>query len=262
MKKKFLALVMTLSMVLSLVPMTALAAGDQSAGEPKQETQADVQVGQKEEPTASVAEEEGAEDKPVVQETPATSYAVKGTTFTSDTGVRYKITGTGEVEVTGCEDSVTQLVIPQTVFYEDVEYTVVSIADQAFDVLQNQSAKNLHLTSVDFSGASVEIGKNAFRYCKDLTEVIGADNITKIPYGAFSSCDKLERISKLSSLTDIDTFAFMYCVSLEELDGLEWQSMTHIGQQAFANDTILKLELTEDTFKNLTSIGRGSFLWL
>ena len=259
MKKKFLALVMTLSMVLSLVPMTALAAGDQSAGEPKQETQADVQVGQKEEPTASVAEEEGAEDKPVVQETPATSYAVKGTTFTSDTGVRYKITGIGEVEVTGCEDSVTQLVIPQTVFYEDVEYTVVSIADQAFDVLQNQSAKNLHLTSVDFSGASVEIGKNAFRYCKDLTEVIGADNITKIPYGAFSSCDKLERISKLSSLTDIDTFAFMYCVSLEELDGLEWQSMTHIGQQAFANDTILKLELTENTFKNLTSIGRGAF---
>lgn len=259
MKKKFLALVMTLSMVLSLVPMTALAAGDQSAGEPKQETQADVQVGQKEEPTASVAEEEGAEDKPVVQETPATSYAVKGTTFTSDTGVRYKITGTGEVEVTGCEDSVTQLVIPQTVFYEDVEYTVVSIADQAFDVLQNQSAKNLHLTSVDFSGASVEIGKNAFRYCKDLTEVIGADNITKIPYGAFSSCDKLERISKLSSLTDIDTFAFMYCVSLEELDGLEWQSMTHIGQQAFANDTILKLELTENTFKNLTSIGWGAF---
>ena len=259
MKKKFLALVMTLSMVLSLVPMTALAAGDQSAGEPKQETQADVQVGQKEEPTASVAEEEGAEDKPVVQETPATSYAVKGTTFTSDTGVRYKITGTGEVEVTGCEDSVTQLVIPQTVFYEDVEYTVVSIADQAFDVLQNQSAKNLHLTSVDFSGASVEIGKNAFRYCKDLTEVIGADNITKIPYGAFNSCDKLERISKLSSLTDIDTFAFMYCVSLEELDGLEWQSMTHIGQQAFANDTILKLELTENTFKNLTSIGRGAF---
>ena len=259
MKKKFLALVLTLAMVLSLLPATALAAGDQSAAESKQETQADVQVGQKEEPTASVAEEEGAEDKPVVQETPATSYAVKGTTFTSDTGVRYKITGTGEVEVTGCEDSVTQLVIPQTVFYEDVEYTVVSIADQAFDVLQNQSAKNLHLTSVDFSGASVEIGKNAFRYCKDLTEVIGADNITKIPYGAFNSCDKLERISKLSSLTDIDTFAFMYCVSLEELDGLEWQSMTHIGQQAFANDTILKLELTENTFKNLTSIGRGAF---
>lgn len=39
MKKKFLALVMTLSMVLSLVPMTALAAGDQPTEEPTQETQ-------------------------------------------------------------------------------------------------------------------------------------------------------------------------------------------------------------------------------
>ena len=54
MKKKFLALVMTLSMVLSLVPMTALATGDQPTGEPTQGTQADVQVGQ-EEPTVSVA---------------------------------------------------------------------------------------------------------------------------------------------------------------------------------------------------------------
>ena len=43
MKKKFLALVMTLSMVLSLVPMTALAAGDQSAAEPTQGTQVEQQ---------------------------------------------------------------------------------------------------------------------------------------------------------------------------------------------------------------------------
>ena len=39
MKKKFLALVMTLSMVLSLVPMTALATEGESAAEPTQETQ-------------------------------------------------------------------------------------------------------------------------------------------------------------------------------------------------------------------------------
>ena len=43
MKKKFLALVMTLSMVLSLVPMTALATGDQSAAEPTQGTQVEQQ---------------------------------------------------------------------------------------------------------------------------------------------------------------------------------------------------------------------------
>ena len=147
MKKKFLALVMTLSMVLSLVPMTALATGEEPTAEPKQETQADVQVGQKEEPTVSVAEKEGAEDKPMVQETPATSYAANGTAFTSDTGVKYKVTGTGEVEVTGCDASVSKLVIPQTVFYKDVEYKVVSVAQRAF--------LNSALTDVDFSGTTV-----------------------------------------------------------------------------------------------------------
>lgn len=39
MKKKFLALVMTLSMVLSLVPMTALAAGDGTSAETQGEQQ-------------------------------------------------------------------------------------------------------------------------------------------------------------------------------------------------------------------------------
>ena len=64
MKKKFLALVMTLSMALSLVPMTALAAGDQPTEEPKQETQVDAQVEQpKMEP--KVEPQEGGDADPV-----------------------------------------------------------------------------------------------------------------------------------------------------------------------------------------------------
>ena len=264
MKKKFLALVLTLSMVLSLVPMTALAAGDQPTEEPTQGTQADVQVGQKEEPTVSVAEKEGAEDKPMVQETPATSYAANGTAFTSDTGVKYKVTGTGEVEVTGCEDSVTKLVIPQTVFYEGVEYTVASIEEEAFDYYTfKKNNKNLQITSVDLSNASLVIGKRAFRGLSQLTEVVGMDNITEISEAAFNGCKVLEKVSKLSSLTSIDTQAFMNCSALTNLDGIDWSSLTHIGQEAFAakskSTSALELELTENTFKNLTSIGWGAF---
>ena len=259
MKKKFLALVMTLSMVLSLVPMTALATEDQPTAEPKQETQADVQVGQKE-PTVSVAEEEGAEDKPMVQETPATSYAANGTAFTSDTGVKYKVTGTGEVEVTGCEDSVTKLVIPQTVFYEGVEYTVASIEEEAFDYYTfKKNNKNLQITSVDLSNASLVIGKRAFRGLSQLTEVVGMDNITEISEAAFNGCKVLEKVSKLSSLTSVDTMAFMNCSALTDLDEIDWSSLTHIGQQAFANDEKLSISLDENTFKSLKTLGTGVF---
>ena len=251
MKKKFLALVMTLAMVLSLVPMTALATGDQSAAEPTQETQADVQVGQKEEPTASVAEEEGAEDKPMVQETPATSYAANGTTFTSDTGVKYKVTGTGEVEVTGCDASVSKLVIPQTVFYKDVEYKVVSVAQMAFF--------NSTLTDVDFGGTTVEINMLAFAGCKSLVNITGMDNITNIGKQAFTSCSNLEKVSNLSKVTSIGFAAFMNCTNLTTLEGLNWQSLENIGREVFANDEKLSISLDENTFKSLKTLGTGAF---
>lgn len=251
MKKKFLALVMTLSMVLSLVPMTALAAGDQPTEEPTQGTQADVQVGQKEEPTVSVAEKEGAEDKPMVQETPATSYAANGTAFTSDTGVKYKVTGTGEVEVTGCDASVSKLVIPQTVFYEDVEYKVVSVAQRAFFA----SA----ITDVDFSGTTVEIKSLAFAGCSSLTNIMGMDNITNIGMQAFTSCSSLEKVSNLSQVTSIGFAAFMNCKNLTTLEGLNWQSLEDIGKQVFANDEKLTISLDENTFKSLKTLGMGAF---
>ena len=251
MKKKFLALVMTLSMVLSLVPMTALATEGEPTAEPKQETQADVQVGQKEEPTVSVAEKEGAEDKPMVQETPATSYAANGTAFTSDTGVKYKVTGTGEVEVTGCDASVSKLVIPQTVFYKDVEYKVVSVAQRAF--------LNSALTDVDFSGTTVEINQFAFAGCKSLISIIGMDNITNIGKQAFTSCSNLEKVSNLSKVTSIGFAAFMNCTNLTTLEGLNWQSLENIGQEVFANDEKLSILLDENTFKSLKTLGTGAF---
>ena len=261
MKKKFLALVMTLSMVLSLVPMTALAAEEQSAAEPTQGTQADVQVGQKEEPTVSVAEKEGAEDKPMVQETPATSYAAKGTTFTSESGVKYEVIDDREVIVTGCSEETVNLIIPKTVSYHDVDYTIVAIADQAFDLLEgwNKGAENVDLAYVDLNGATLTIGENAFRYCKNLVKVVGAENVTEVKYGAFSSCDKLESISKLSSLTSIGKMAFSYCTSLTSLDGLELSSIISIGDKAFWNDTSLSFNLEEDTFESLQTLGESSF---
>ena len=261
MKKKFLALVMTLSMVLSLVPMTALAAGDQPTEEPTQGTQADVQVGQKEEPTVSVAEKEGAEDNPMVQETPATSYAAKGTTFTSESGVKYEVIDDREVIVTGCSKETVNLIIPKTVSYHDVDYTIVAIADQAFDLLEgwNKGAENVDLAYVDLNGATLTIGENAFRYCKNLVKVVGAENVTEVKYGAFSSCDKLESISKLSSLTSIGKMAFSYCTSLTSLDGLELSSIISIGDKAFWNDTSLSFNLEEDTFESLQTLGESSF---
>ena len=75
-------------------------------------------------PAAEIpAEEKPAEEKLVA------AYAV--TAFTQDS-IRYDVSS-GDAVVTGCVDSVTNLVIPATVTYDDKEYKVVGIQEHAFD---------------------------------------------------------------------------------------------------------------------------------
>ena len=262
MKKKFLALVMTLSMVLSLVPMTALAAEVAPAEEQVGALSQDEQHQEQDNEEKQEENEEEAEGEDVPKATPEV-----GTSFTEES-VQYKITAENEVEVTGCENSVTELNIPQTVVYQGTEYTVTSIGDGAFDYYnQSKNNKGLTISSVNLNNVSLTIGKNAFRGLPNLTEVVGMGNITEISDAAFNSCKVLKKVSDLSALTSIGDRAFMICPELAELDGIEWSSLTHIGKQAFqfysTSDpeltSSLKLELTENTFQSLTSIGEGAF---
>ena len=251
MKKKFLALVMTLSMVLSLVPMTALATEDQPTGEPTQGTQADVQVGQKEEPTVSVAEKEQTQDeqKTEAQETPTKVTA--GTTFSSG-DLKYEVLSNDTVQITGCVGEITELVIPEKVTYGENEYTIVSIADEAFYT-------NKNLTRVNFNNVSIDIGDRAFCGCSELQEVVGADALTEIGNAAFLSCKKLETVSNLSKVTSIGYQSFMNCDKLTRLEGLKWSELTHIGNNAFFSCELLSLILAGETFKSLRSLGECAF---
>ncbi len=251
MKKKFLALVMTLSMVLSLVPMTALAAEDQPTAEPTQEATSSVNT--KVEDTEKAEEEQGEAETPSVQATPQqspTKVAV-GTTFSSD-GLNYNVLSNDTVQITGCVGEITELVIPEKVTYGENEYTIVSIADKAFYT-------NKNLTRVDFNNVSLDIGVQAFCGCSELKEVAGADALTEIGNAAFLSCKKLETVSNLSKVTSIGYQSFMNCDKLTRLEGLKWSELTHIGNNAFFSCELLSLILDGDTFKSLSSLGECAF---
>ena len=251
MKKKFLALVMTLSMVLSLVPMTALATGEEPVTEPTQEATSSVNT--KVEDTEKAEEEQGEAETPSVQATPQqspTKVAV-GTTFSSD-GLNYNVLSNDTVQITGCVGEITELVIPEKVTYEGNEYTIVRIADKAFFM-------NKGLTRIDFNEVSLDIGLQAFCGCFELKEVAGADALTEIGNAAFLSCKKLETVSNLSKVTSIGYQSFMNCKKLTKLEGLKWSALTHIGNDAFFSCELLSLILDEDTFKSLSSLGERAF---
>lgn len=199
-------------------------------------------------PAAEIpAEEKPAEEKLVA------AYAV--TAFTQDS-IRYDVSS-GDAVVTGCADSVTKLVIPETVTYDDKEYKVVGIQDHAFDWANHRS---LALETADLGGLPLEIGEYAFRGQKSLTTVVGMDNITAIGNYMFTACSALTSVADLSKVTSVGIQAFMNCSSLTALEGLNFSALTSIRQEAFNNMGSFSLELGEHTFDALESLGTGAFM--
>ena len=203
-------------------------------------------------PAAEVpAEEKPAEEKSAEQASVA-AYAV--TAFTQDS-IRYDVSS-GDAVVTGCADSVTNLVIPATVTEGDKEYKVVGIQEHAFDWVNHRS---LALETVDLGGLPLEIGEGAFRAQKLLTTVTGMDNITAVSDYMFTACSALTSVADLSKVTSVGIQAFMNCSSLTALEGLNFSALTSIKQQAFNNMESFSLELGEHTFDSLESLGKLAF---
>ena len=203
-------------------------------------------------PAAEVpAEEKTAEEKSAEQASVA-AYAV--TAFTQG-DIRYDVSS-GDAVVTGCADSVTKLVIPETVTYDDKEYKVVGIQDHAFDWANHRS---LALEAADLGGLPLEIGEYAFRGQKSLTTVAGMDNITAVSDYMFTACSALTSVADLSKVTSVGIQAFMNCSSLTALEGLNFSALTSIRQEAFNNMESFSLELGEHTFDSLESLGIRAF---
>lgn len=203
-------------------------------------------------PAAEIpADEKSAEEKSAEQASVA-AYAV--TAFTQDS-IRYDVSS-GDAVVTGCADSVTKLVIPETVTYDDKEYKVVGIQEHAFDWVNHRS---LALETVDLGGLPLEIGEYAFRGQKSLTTVDGMDNITAIGNYMFTACSALTSVADLSKVTSVGIQAFMNCSSLTTLEGLNFSALTSIRQEAFNNMGSFSLELGEHTFDALESLDIRAF---
>lgn len=62
-----------------------------------------------------------------------------------------------------------------------------------------------------------KIGKEAFCYCKSLTEVILPQGLISIGEGAFQGCENLSKIVLPQGVVDIGAEAFMYCDGLKEI---------------------------------------------
>ena len=158
-------------------------------------------------------------------------------------GIKYYLyTDTKTAEVTR-SDVTGDIVIPEKITVDGVEYPVTSIANYAF-----QSCSSL--TSVAMPSVT-SIGMQAFQSCSSLTSV-AMPSVTSIGDDAFQSCSSLASVA-MPSVTSIGDGAFWGCSSLASV---AMPSVTSIGDGAFAGCS----SLTSVAMPSVTSIGDGAFI--
>ena len=255
MKKKFLALVMTLSMVLSLVPVGALAVDETTTEKSPAVTQPAVEdknqqaVVDTENTTvlAAAAETpEGGENTPI--DVPEGKLIFKN-------GVIEGINATWLAENEN-KDKPLSVAIPA----EIGGVKVTSIGSQAF-------LYNGKVVSADLSKAAItEIGDNAFDGCSSLEKVAFPDTLTKIGNQAFNNNKKLASVDLSNTkVTTIGRFAFGGCTSLKDV--ILPSTLTELGSSVFTDckfvESIRLVDSPEGVVfalpEGLTSIGYQCF---
>ena len=133
----------------------------------------------------------------------------------------------------------------------DIEYTipnsVTSIGWGAFRVCTS-------LASVTIPNSMTSINEYAFYDCTSLASVTIPNSVTSIGDDAFKYCTSLASIDIPNSVTSIGQYAFYYCTSLTSVTIPN--SVTSIGEYAFSGCTSLA---SIDIPNSVTSIGNFAF---
>ena len=177
-------------------------------------------------------------------------------------GIRYSLNDeTLEAEVARKygEEYSGDIIIPETVDYDDKTYSVTSIGYDAFRYCSG-------LTSVTIGNSVTSIGTGAFLACEGLTSVTIGNSVTSIGDYAFSGCKGLTSITIPNSVTSIGTCAFSSCVleSIVVEDGNTFYDSRDNCNAIIETNTNKLLQGCKNTVipNSVTIIGAGAFYWL
>jgi len=144
----------------------------------------------------------------------------------------YVLNDDGTASVTSCDkDYSGEINIPSTVTYEGTIYNVVEIEKDAFEECVN-------VTKVSIANSVTSIGERAFIDCRNLAEIVLPNQLTSIESGTFLGCHSLTSITLPNSVTSIGIQAFYYCTSLQSID--MGDGLLYIMGDAFNNCTSLQ----------------------
>ncbi len=140
-----------------------------------------------------------------------------------------------------------ELIIPETVIHEGIEYTVTAIGYEAFDsstfssISMPETITSIgqyafwevdNITELAIPNSVTSMGTNTFYKCASLQKVIIGDGLETLSSGAFQNCAKLTDVTFGKAMKVISSNAFSGCESLEEITFPE--TITEIAGSAFS----------------------------
>ena len=137
--------------------------------------------------------------------------------------------------------------IPETVVFENQQYSVLKIGNRAF------YASNT-LTNVTIPESIINIGGYAFSDCYNLNDVTIPSSVKSIGRNAFEKCISFNEIIIPGSVTSIEQDAFSGCTNVENI--VIGENVENIGAFAFAGCQNIKSIIIP---KNVNLIGLASF---
>ena len=140
-------------------------------------------------------------------------------------GICYDISETTATVTSGREKYSGDIVIPESITFENSIYSVTSIGYAAFEECYS-------LTSVTIPNSVASIEDEAFYNCNSLTSVTIPNSVTSIGEGAFEYCTGLTSVTIPNSVTSIGDWAFLHCSGLTSVTIPN--SVTSIGYDAFS----------------------------
>lgn len=121
-------------------------------------------------------------------------------------------------------DYTGDIVIPETVTYNNKTLTVVKISDKAFYYCTEMS-------SITIPNSITDIGEEAFENCSALTSIIIPNTVKHLGKSAFMNCSNLEDVTLSNSLESISDYTFYKCSLLKNISIPN--SVNQIGEYAF-----------------------------
>ena len=155
-------------------------------------------------------------------------------------GISYQLTDDGKAEIAKNNDCKGDIVIPNTITYQEKIYQVTSMVTFAFFESE--------ITSIKLPDAITTISESTFNKCRHLKRITLPHQLAVIEYGGFYMCESLDSIVCPSSLKEIRKMAFWGCSSLKYLvlnDGLEVIKELAFAQCAKLEELVLPTTLTE-----------------